>query len=98
MADKLMIVMVNTDPANGSELGAPFFQATVAAAMEYEVEVILTGRSGDLANPPTSLTSWHSSSPSRGGGSRVWQRDVSWFRRELLSVNLGGSLAPGRGN
>ncbi|HVC10827.1 MAG TPA: DsrE/DsrF/DrsH-like family protein [Burkholderiales bacterium] len=49
MADKLMIVMVNTDPKNGSELGAPFFQASVAAAMEYEVEVILTGRSGQLA-------------------------------------------------
>jgi len=49
MADKLMIVMVNTDPRNGPELGAPFFQATVAAAMEYEVEVILTGRSGELA-------------------------------------------------
>ena len=49
MADKLMIIMVNTDPANGSELGAPFFQATVAAAMEYEVEVILTARSGELA-------------------------------------------------
>ncbi len=49
MADKLMIVMVNTDPRNGSELGAPFFQATVAAAMEYEVEVVLTGRAGELA-------------------------------------------------
>jgi predicted peroxiredoxin len=49
MAKKLMIVMVNTDPSNGSELGAPFFQATVAAAMDYEVEVILTGRSGELA-------------------------------------------------
>jgi predicted peroxiredoxin len=49
MADKLMIMMVNTDPANPSELGAPFFQATVAAAMEYEVEVILTARSGELA-------------------------------------------------
>ncbi len=49
MADKLMIVMVNTDPRNGSELGAPFFQATVAAAMEYEVEVILTARAGELA-------------------------------------------------
>ena len=49
MADKLMIVMVNTDPANPSELGAPFFQATVAAAMEYEVEVILTARAGELA-------------------------------------------------
>jgi predicted peroxiredoxin len=49
MAGKLMIVMVNTDPKNGAELGAPFFQATVAAAMEYEVEVILTGRAGELA-------------------------------------------------
>ncbi|MDX1811508.1 MAG: DsrE family protein [Gammaproteobacteria bacterium] len=49
MADKLMIIMVNTDPANGSELGAPFFQATVAAAMDFEVELILTGRSGELA-------------------------------------------------
>ena len=49
MADKLMIVMVNTDPGNGAELGAPFFQATVAAAMEYEVEVVLTGRAGELA-------------------------------------------------
>ena len=49
MAEKLLIVMVNTDPRNGSELGAPFFQATVAAAMEFEVEVILTGRAGELA-------------------------------------------------
>ena len=49
MADKLMIIMVNTDPRNGSELGAPFFQATVAAAMDYEVEVILTARAGELA-------------------------------------------------
>ncbi len=49
MADKLLIIMVNTDPNNGAELGAPFFQATVAAAMEYEVEMILTGRSGELA-------------------------------------------------
>jgi predicted peroxiredoxin len=49
MAEKLMIVMVNTDPRNGAELGAPFFQATVAAAMEYEVEVILTAGAGALA-------------------------------------------------
>ncbi len=49
MADKLFIIMVNTDPSNSNELGAAFFQATVAAAMEYEVEILLTGRSGDLA-------------------------------------------------
>jgi len=49
MAKKLMIVLLNTDPANPSELDAPLFQATVAAAMEYEVEVILTGRAGEIA-------------------------------------------------
>lgn len=49
MADKLLIVMMNTDPKNPTELGAPFAQAKVAAAMEYEVEVVLTGRSGELA-------------------------------------------------
>ena len=48
MAEKLVIVMVNTDPRNGEELGAPFFQATVAAAMEYEVEVICTATAGRL--------------------------------------------------
>ncbi len=49
MAHKLMVVMANADPSNPTGLGAPFFQATVAAAMEYEVEVVLTGRSGELA-------------------------------------------------
>jgi len=48
MAEKLIIVMANTDPSNGEELGAPIFQATVAAAMEYEVEVICTATSGKL--------------------------------------------------
>ena len=48
MAKKLFIVMANTDPRNSEELGAPFFQATVAAAMEYDVEVICTATSGRL--------------------------------------------------
>ena len=42
MAEKLIIVMANTDPKNGEELGAPIFQATVAAAMDYDVDVICT--------------------------------------------------------
>jgi len=48
MADKLIIIMANTDPRNGEELGAPIFQATVAAAMEYEVQVICTATAGKL--------------------------------------------------
>jgi predicted peroxiredoxin len=48
MARKLIIIMVNTDPRNGGELGAPFFQATVAAALDYEVDVICTATAGQL--------------------------------------------------
>jgi len=48
VANKLIIIMVNTDPRNGEELGAPFFQASVAAAMDYEVEVICTATAGRL--------------------------------------------------
>ena len=48
MPDKLIIVMANTDPRNGEELGAPIFQASVGAAMDYEVEVICTATSGRL--------------------------------------------------
>jgi len=49
MAEKLVIVLMNTDPNHIAEVAAPLFQATVAASMEYDVEVILTGRSGELA-------------------------------------------------
>ena len=48
MAEKLIIVMANTDPRNGEELGAPIFQASVAAAMDYEVEVVCTATAGKL--------------------------------------------------
>ena len=48
MAKKLVIVMANTDPRNGEELGAPIFQASVAAAMDYEVDVICTATAGCL--------------------------------------------------
>ena len=51
MADKLLVILMNTDPTNPSELGTPLMQANVAAAMEYDVEVIFTGRAGELAKP-----------------------------------------------
>jgi uncharacterized protein len=46
--NKLLIVMANTDTRNGEELGAPLFQATVAASMDKEVVVICTATSGRL--------------------------------------------------
>ncbi len=46
---KLLIVMSNSDPANPEECYAPLFQATVAAALSHDVEVVFTGVSGQLA-------------------------------------------------
>jgi len=49
MAEKLLMILVNSNPENGAERAAPLLQATVAAAMEYETEIIFTGLSGKLA-------------------------------------------------
>lgn len=48
MARKLIIVMVNSDPRNGEELGAPFHQAAAAAALDYQVDVVLMATAGRL--------------------------------------------------
>jgi predicted peroxiredoxin len=45
---KLIVILVNTDPRNGEELGAPFYQAAVAAAMDYDVDLICTATAGRL--------------------------------------------------
>ena len=46
--NRLLIVLVNTDPRNVEELGAPFYHAAVAAAMDYEVDVVCTASAGRL--------------------------------------------------
>lgn len=48
MTRRLLIVLVNTDPRNPEELGAPFYHAAVAAAMDYQVDVVCTATSGKL--------------------------------------------------
>lgn len=48
MTKKLTIIMANTDPRNAEEIGAPIFQASVAAAMSYDVEVICTSIAAKL--------------------------------------------------
>jgi len=45
---RLLIVLMNTDPRNAEELGAPFYHAAVAAAMDYEVDVVCTAAAGKL--------------------------------------------------
>ena len=46
---KLLIIMSNSDPLQPEGCYAPLFQATIAAALSHEVEVVLTGVSGQLA-------------------------------------------------
>ena len=48
MTQRLLIVLVNTDPRNVEELGAPFYYAAIAAAMDYEVDVLCTATAGRL--------------------------------------------------
>ena len=45
---RLLIVLMNTDPRNVAELGAPFYHAAIAAAMDYEVDVLCTAAAGTL--------------------------------------------------
>lgn len=45
---RLIILLVNTDPRHGAELGAPLYHAAVAAAMDYDVDVICTAAAGAL--------------------------------------------------
>lgn len=49
MADKLVIAIVNANPDNALQISIPLMQAMVAASMEYETEVIFSGRAGKLA-------------------------------------------------
>jgi len=48
LSTRLLIVLVNTDPRNVEELGAPFYHAAVAAAMDYQVDVVCTATAGKL--------------------------------------------------
>ena len=47
-ARRLLIVLMNTDTRNPEELGAPFYYAAVAAAMDHPVDVLCTATAGRL--------------------------------------------------
>jgi len=65
MANKLLVVVVNTDPESGPDVMEPLTQALAAASMEYDAEVILGGRAGRLA-----LRGVAEQVPLRGGAGR----------------------------
>lgn len=45
---KLLIIMSNTDPERPDSCYAPLFQATIAAALSHDVEVVFTGLAAQL--------------------------------------------------
>ena len=45
---RLIVILANTDPSNPEELGAPFYHAAVAAALDHEVDIICTATAGRL--------------------------------------------------
>lgn len=49
MADKLLFVIVSSNPDSEAELASILSQAKVAAAMEFDVEVIFSGQCDVLA-------------------------------------------------
>ena len=48
MAHKVVIMLLNASPEVPATLGAPFFQATVAAAMDLKVEIYFAARTASL--------------------------------------------------
>jgi predicted peroxiredoxin len=48
MAHKVVIMLLNANPDIPATLGAPFFQATVAACMDLEVEIYFASRTASL--------------------------------------------------
>ncbi|MBT5230301.1 MAG: peroxiredoxin [Methylococcales bacterium] len=56
MSKKMLFVMAIANPSNPLEVFVPLSQSSVAAAMGYEVELIFTGCSGELAKPDFAKT------------------------------------------
>jgi len=79
---RLLIVMVNTDPSNPEELGAPFYYAAVAAAMDHDVDVLCTATAGKLmlkgvaeaihVKPGDPMTVYDWIKEAHGHGAKFW--------------------------
>lgn len=48
MSEKLLVVVTNSDPRNPCEIIEPIYNATVAASMDYYVELIFSGKAGEI--------------------------------------------------
>ncbi len=48
MSERLLVVVTNSDPRNPCEIVEPIYNAMVAASMDYRVEMIFSGRAGEI--------------------------------------------------
>jgi uncharacterized protein len=81
-ARRLLIVLMNTDPRNSEELGAPFYYAAVAAAMDHPVDVLCTAAAGKLmlkgiaeaihVKPGDPMTVYDWIKEAHGQGAKFW--------------------------
>jgi predicted peroxiredoxin len=106
MSRRLLIVLVNTDPRNPEELGAPFYHAAVAAAMDYEVDVVCAATAGKLMvkgvaeklnvkpGHPMTVLDWIREA--HGAGARFWacpaNLDLFEVKEEDLIPECGGLM------
>lgn len=97
-ARRLVIVLVNTDPRNPEELGAPFYHAATAAAMDYEVDVVCTATAGRLlregvaaalrvkADSPMTVLDWIRQA--HANGARFWACPANLDLFDMTAADL----------
>jgi predicted peroxiredoxin len=98
VTSRLLIVLVNTDPRNAEELGAPFYHAAVAAAMDYEVDVVFTAAAGKLmrkgvaealkVKPDAPMTVYDWIKEAHEHGARLWACPANLELNEMSEADL----------
>lgn len=95
---KLIIVLVNTDARNPEELGAPFYHAAIAAAMDYEVDVICAATAGKLMRkgvaaaieikPGSGKTAYDWIRDAHANGARFWACPANLALFDMTEADL----------
>jgi predicted peroxiredoxin len=98
VSQRLIIVLMNTDPRNAEQLGAPFYHAAVAAAMDYQVDVVCTASSGRLlvrgvaeglrvkADSPMTVYDWIKEA--HGHGAKFWACPANLELLDIAEADL----------
>lgn len=98
MSQRLLIVLMNTDPRNAEQLGAPFYHAAVAAAMDYRVDVVCTASSGRLmvkgvaeglrVKPDSPMTVYDWIKEAHGHGAKFWACPANLELLDIAEADL----------